>query len=76
MRKVTVDTFRWITALKPDDAAANYYHVYFLDTHAAFQEGWDMGFDQAVNTLHSDKEVSCLDCGSTNTVAYLTVHSN
>jgi len=53
MRDVTVDTFRWITNLKPNDAAANYFQVYFLDTHAAFQEGWDAGFDAAVNTTHS-----------------------
>ena len=79
MHKVTVDTFMWITSLEPDRAALNYYAMYWQDTHAAlfegFQKGYDAGFDQAVNTLHSDKDVSCQDCGSTNTVAYLTVHS-
>jgi len=78
MRDVTPETFKWITALQPDTAALNYYAVYRQDTYAAYMQGfnmaWDAGFDQAVNTLHSDKEVQCLDCGSTNTVAYLTVH--
>lgn len=76
MRDVTVDTFRWITSLRPDDAAANYFHVYFLDTHAAFQEGWDAGFDAAVNTTQSTVNTECLDCGSDNTVAWLTVRGN
>lgn len=84
MKQINMEDFEWLTKLEPDSATKNYYAMYFLDTHAAFEEGWetgfkqgfDAGFDQAVNTLHSDKDIQCVDCGSNNTIAYLTVHSN
>ena len=76
MRKVSVEDFEYISKLSPPEASAEYYRRWYLDTHARFMEGFDAGFDQAVNTVHADKEIACLDCGSTNTVAYLTVHGD
>jgi hypothetical protein len=54
MRDVVADDFAWITKLNPSEAAKEYFRMFYLGTHSAYQKGWDAGYESASKKVETE----------------------